>query len=439
MEFKYKDFGDFLSQKKYPKADDLDSDQIIQYNGEYLKEMREHQTEMQKEALENQAEELKEAQEKALKELEEKVRETMAKQVETLLGATKTQGEAIEKLMSKGGVIEVLSPYQKSIEDNMDKIKEGASHPHTEKREFVVNLSQKADFTAASVVNNTDALRLQDIGQLAHRKISVWDSLPKIPVPKDANGTIRYTDWDEATKVRAAAVLAEGGTFPESTAAFEEFSISLKKIGDTIPITEESLFDRARFAAELNLFLLTNVDLVSDQQAYDGDGTGNNLTGFFTTATTFVAVASSISDASIYDLFVKVREAMTAGKDSKVMPNVAYMNIIDINAYKLKKDANENYVMPPFVSENGRVIDGITVIESNAVTSNSMVMADNRFIRVYEEPGMFVSTGLVASQFIQDLVTLKARRRAQVLVRNADEIAVFKVTDIAAALVTLAL
>lgn len=426
---KYKNFQEYLTAKGLGKAEELTNDDLIKHNGEYLKEMNSERDQIL--AGKADTEEVK----SMLKELEDSINSTSAKQIETLLSAVKSQGAAIEKLNQKEVTFEVLSPFEKSIEDNMENIKKGVSQPHSESRTFTV----KANFVAGSVVNNTDALRLSDIGQLAHRKLSIWESLPKLPVPKDANGTVRYSDWDEATKVRAAATILEGGTFPESTAAFQEYSISLEKIGDTIPISEESLYDRARFAAELRLFLETNVNLIADQQVYDGNGTSPNLNGFFTTATTFVAAASAITDASIYDLFVKVKEAMTAGKNSKVMPNVAYMNIVDINKYKLKKDANNNYVMPPFVDQSGNRIDGITVIESNAVTANTMVMADNRFIRVYEEPGMQVSTGLVADQFKQDLITLKARRRANVLVRQADRIAVYKVTDIGAALTTLAL
>lgn len=433
MEFKYKDFSDFLSQKGYKKLEELGVDEQVKYQAEYLKAMREHQKEMQDAAIKEQTE----VTEKALKAMEVRVTEAMSKQIETLLAATKTQGEAIGKLMSNNPTVAVLSPFEKSIEDNMDNIGKGASQPHSTKREFTIQTT-KAAFTAASVVGNTDALRLTDIGQLATRKLSIWDSLSKVPVPKDANGSVRYTDWDEATIARAAAMLAEGATFPESTAVFEEYSITLKKVGDTIPITEESLYDRARFAAELNLFIQTNVNLITDQQVFLGDGTGNNMSGFYETAIVYVAPPSAIVDASIYDLAVKVREAMTAGKDSKIQPNVMYMNITDINRYKLKKDANNNYIMPPFVSNDGNVIDGITVIESNVVAANTLAMADNRFVRVYEESGLAVSTGLVGDQFKQDLVTLKARRRAQVLVRQADRQAVYKVEDISAALVLLA-
>ena len=49
----------------------------------------------------------------------------------------------------------------------------------------------------------------------------MYDVFAKIPVSgSNNNGVITYTDWDEATTVRAADMIAEGGTFPESTATF---------------------------------------------------------------------------------------------------------------------------------------------------------------------------------------------------------------------------
>jgi len=419
----------FLREKGIKSINELeDANDLVQYNAFVLQDIKAEQKDLQE----------KGASKEELAELEARLNSKTQEQIETLLKSVQSNQELVKELSKKQTVeFEVLSPFEKSIDDNLENIKKGASMPHSTKREFSV----KTNFTATSVTNNTDSLRLPNIGQLAHRALSVWDSLPKLPVSPNQNGTVRYTDWDEATKVRAAAMVAEGGVFPESTAAFEEYSISLRKVGDTIPITEESLYDRARFTAELRMFLETNVNLITDQQVYSGDGTGNNMTGFNTTAIAYTPVASGISNPSLYDLLVKVKESMTAGKDSKYMPNVVYMNISDINRMKLEKDANFNYVAPPFASSGGGffTVDGMIVVESNVVTSNTFTIADNRFIRVYEEPGMAVSTGLVGDQFKQDLITLKARRRANVLVRESDKQGVYKVTDIDAALVTLAL
>lgn len=297
----------------------------------------------------------------------------------------------------------------------------------------------KADTNRASVVGNQQAVELNDIGQLATRKLSMYDAFQKIPVSgSNHNGTIRYYDWDEATIARAAAMVAEGAAFPESTASWKTETVELRKVGDTLPVTEEFFEDEAMFAAELGQFLRTNVDLKIDDQIANGDGTGQNLKGLFASIDAFVPVASGITDASIYDLYPKVKESITTTGGSKYAPNVAFMNIADINKYKLKKDANNNYVMPPFVSRDGSMIDGVLVIESNVVAANSMVLGDNKFARIYEKPGVTLSQGTVDTQFTSDMTTLKVRKRLLFLIRGADKGAWKKVTDIDAALVTLA-
>jgi len=297
----------------------------------------------------------------------------------------------------------------------------------------------KALTTRAAIVGNEQAYDLPDLGQLATRKLSMYDIFPKLTIGDgNNNGVVRYYDWDEATIARAAAAVAEGVAFAESTAKFKKGSVAIQKIGDTLPVTEEFFEDAQMFAAELGMFLDTNVALEVDRQIALGDGTGNQITGLVASVDAFVPAASGIADASIYDLVVKISESITAGGGSKYMPNFAVMNIADINKMKLKKDANNNYVMPPFVSRDGGSVSGITIIEANIIPANTMVVGDNRFARIYEKGGVEMSKGYSGTQFVEDEMTLKARKRLAFLIRSADKGGFKKVTSISAALVTLA-
>lgn len=322
----------------------------------------------------------------------------------------------------------------KEVKDSLDTLKL-ISKRSGDKEEITL----KALTTRASITDNEQAHDLTDIGQLATAKLSMMDIFPKITITgSNHNGTIRYYDWDEATVVRAANMIAEGAAFPESTAKFKQFSLPIQKIGDTLPVTEEFFEDEAMFASELEMFLRINVQIKINDQLINGDGTGTNLTGLVTSAPAFVPAASGISDASIYDLIVKVAESITATGGAKYSPNFAVLNIIDINQMRLKKDGNDNYILPPFVDRNGNQVAGMTIIEDNDVVANTMVVGDARFGRIYEIVGATVSRGFVGTQFTEDELTLKVRQRLALLIRDADKKGFSKVTDIAAALVTLA-
>lgn len=357
------------------------------------------------------------------------VKEDAFKKLETTI---KEQGIALTKLKEKGAG-ETKTTLAEEIKKNkveLVKIAKGDSS-----KEIVL----KADTLRASIASNSQAYELADIGQLAHRKLTLYDIFPKFPVSEsNNNGVIRYWDWDSATIVRAAAAKAEATAFPESTAKWVQGTIALQKIGDTLPVSEEFEEDEAMFAAELNQFLDTNVAIKVDTDLANANGTAPNIKGIVASVDAYTAAASGITDANIYDLLVKVSESITTTGGSKYAPDFALMNIADINKMKLKKDGNNNYIIPPFVSRDGRRVDTIVVLEANVITANTMIMGDRRFARIYEKGGVVLSKGYSGTQFVEDMMTLKARKRLAFLIRGADKGGFAKVTSISAALTTLA-
>ena len=311
--------------------------------------------------------------------------------------------------------------------ENKDQLKEIAKGSADE-------LTIKAVTNRASITNNTNTIELNTIGQLGVKRRSLYDKLRKIPVSKgNHNGTISYTDWDEATTVRATAMVAEGAAFPESTAKFQEYSLKLRKIGDTLPVTEEFFEDQERAAGELDMFLQTNVNSKIDDQLVNGDGTGENLLGLIASVPVFTAVASGIPSANIYDLVKKVRTDITKTRGSKYIPDMVTFNSGTLDRLQLEKDANDNYIFRDVMN-----IGAIEIIVDDNLADNVMVVGDSRFATVYEMGGVVLSKGEVNAQFTSDQMTIKARKRMLFLIRNVDKTGFRKVTDISASLVTLA-
>jgi hypothetical protein len=293
----------------------------------------------------------------------------------------------------------------------------------------------KALTNRASVSDNALGFFIPEITQLGHKERSLYNVLPKVTVSdKNTGGTIRYRDWDEATTVRAAAMVAEGAAFPESTAKFKWYSEDLRKIGDTLPVTEEFFEDEAMAASELEMFLDVNVNLVIDTQLVNGDGTGQNLKGLLNVAPAYAPVASGISAPNLKDLAIKVKNDITRSRGSKYSPDMAVVNSLTMESLILKKDSTNNYIF----DENTGTIGGLAVVIDENVPNNQMIVGDRRYARIYEKTGVVLSKWMPNNQYLEDEITIKARKRMLLLVKNGDRTGFRKVTDIAAALVTLA-
>lgn len=328
---------------------------------------------------------------------------------------------------SNGG--EKQKTLVEEIKENKDEIKSIANGDKNTEVEI------KALSNRASIANNTEAIRLSDIGQLGVKRRALYDFFPKVQVGNgNHNGTIAYIDWDEDTTVRAAAIVLEGGTFPESTAKFAEYTKKLQKIGDTLPVTEEFMEDEVLASSELTKFVGINVNTVIDTKIAVGAGGANDIEGLYTASPTYTPVASAITDANIKDLVRKMRTAIVKTRGSKYAPNFVAANSDTIDRYFLKKDANNNYM---FDSETG-TIAGLSIVEDNNLADNTLVVGDGRYGTIYEKGGVVLSEGYSGTQFVGDMKTIKARVRLLFLIRNVDKTGFLKCTNITTALATLA-
>lgn len=371
------------------------------------------------------------------------------------LDAYKADLKANQKAELSSEIKSAVETAQKNLEDflgneitsqlkeqNSKSEKKSLVEEISENKEQIIEISKgsknevelKAVSNRASIANNTESVRLTDIGQLGVKRRSLYDFFTKVQVGNgNHNGTISYIDWDEDTTVRAAAIVAEGAQFPESTAKFAEYTKKLQKIGDTLPITDEFMEDEVLAASELSNFIEVNVNSVIDTKIAVGAGGANDIEGLYTAAPTYTPVASAIADANIKDLVRKMRTAIVKTRGSKYAPNFVAANSDTIDRYFLKKDANNNYM---FDSETG-TIAGLAIVEDNNLADNTLVVGDGRFGKIYEKAGIVLSEGYGDGQFVRDQKTIKARVRMLMLIRNVDKTGFLKCTNITTALATL--
>jgi hypothetical protein len=359
---------------------------------------------------------------------------TLKAELEALKGKETIEKSVFENLQEQVNQLKEMK-VTTTVKTIVEEIKENKETLKAIAKGGNAEVVLKADTLRASIATNPHVALVDGIGQLQRKKRSLYELFRKIPVGAgNHNGTIAYVDWDEATTVKAAASVAEGVAFAESTAKFKGYTLALQKIGDSLPVSEEFFNDEVMAAAELELFLDANVlDKVASQIVV-GDNTGTNLKGLITSSPAYTAVASGIADANIYDLIAKVSEDITSVGGAKYQPDFVAMNIADINKLKLKKDSTYNYVF----NFNDPRIGALNIVEDNNVTANTLYLGDSRFARIYEMGGVVVSKGYNGTDFAEDMLTLKARKRLAFLIREADKTGFRKVASISAALTTLA-
>lgn len=324
----------------------------------------------------------------------------------------------LEEAQPKEGIRSIIIKNHDAIKDAVDK-----------RRSF--SLSLKTDVLRTSVTDHTLAMRLQDISDLAYEGFNVEQAFNSGRVGPNSNGVIRYVDQNTVT--RNAAMKGEADTYPESVITWIEKTLDIKKVADSIPVSYEAWNDIDFIESQIKQLLTVNLARVVEDQLLAGDGTGVNLKGVFTSATAFNSGAYSgfkPTSATLYDLLAIMKVEVANGKESKYMPNAVFLNPADILRMKLAKDAENNYILPPFIAANGMQVDGMKVYENPFVTANTLVLGDFRFGTVYTLDDIMLELGYVNDDFIKDLTTIKAKRRLALLIRSADEDAFLKSTNI---------
>lgn len=295
-----------------------------------------------------------------------------------------------------------------------------------------VRVAFKANVLRSSITDSTIAQREPGIGQLPTLAPQLLNLFSQAQVGPGSNGVVRYIDQDTVT--RAAAPVAEAGLKPEGAVTWIEKLMRIETIAEWLPVSKQALEDLDFLASELDQLLRLNLSLAIDQQLYSGSGVSPQLRGVYTAAPAYVPVAGLTTNANIYDLIAAVATDISNNADANYLPDVALVNPLDALRMKLRKATDGHYVMPAFSTPDGRTIDGMRVIPTARVASNTLLVGDFRYGRVYTAGDIEVTFGLQNQQFVQNMVTMLAEIRLGLLIRDVNLSAFRKVTDIAAAL-----
>jgi len=249
--------------------------------------------------------------------------------------------------------------------------------------------------------------------------------------------------WIEAAYTSLVGYVGEGvgQTGKDSGTATEKFR-ELAKISALLPLTGENLEDFEYLASAFRVKMQTRAMLFTDLEVYAGDGNDStqakHIYGIKGHATAFSAavagVALKVVKPNIKDLIDAC--VLQAKKSEQRGLNVVWMNPTDLFLASKVKDLNGNYIFTN-MGDGTFTVSGLTIVDSSAVTANTMTIADTSKIQLHWKRNPEIKFGQNGTDMIDDAYTAVMFLRAQLVVEGQDKTALIHVADIAASITAI--
>ena len=287
----------------------------------------------------------------------------------------------------------------------------------------------------------------KDINFPRLRALSFLPLLPQGMVGTDKNriGWIEGTYTSNVGYVgeATAATTADAMTAVEKTRAMAKASAKIK-------VTKEMTTDYSYIASKLQNKMLTKGLLFLDKEIWSGDGNdstaANHIYGLKGHATAFSATKSGLAllveKPTVVDVVEAARlqcaviDAANLTDAGGYTPNVLFINPVTMSKIRLAKATDGNYLVNR-LADGTLTLNGLTIIESNAVAVNELMVMDSSVAEVYFKQNPEIQIGQEATDLTQDQYTIVMFLRAQLVIEGPDKLGLVLVSDISAAITAL--
>lgn len=400
----------------------------------YMQEKSRHKTAVMKKEIHDQIAKARkeDGDSQKLKDLEEKMNALIEEQDHAIL----QMKEMTEKMQTEKpvGILSVVKGKEKELKQLM------ADGKGSVKMEIEMKAAQNP-----SDIGNREQLGqwLDGVGQIPRRKTYIKDRIRVVPTNREY---VKY--MDQETVVRDAKNVAQCASSTHNTKlTWSQHDLQTKKVRDFVDVCIDMMEDYDFVTGEIRNLIDSSVQLKIDSDLLLGDGTGTNIAGIDSYSSTFnpanpaADYSLQIQAATIIDLIVICGAQIAAfGEENAFMTDTVYMNPKDYTLMKLLKDGEDNYIkqgeVDPriFQDRNGRLwIDGnILVLPNPNVPQNELYIFDSMKATIYQRKNAIIEFSYEnKSNFENEVVTVKAYERLNLLVRNTQANAFMHVTDIA--------
>lgn len=384
-----------------------------------------------KSEVENQLKSLKTdlVEKKSLKEVQDKLTAIEAK------SASAQTKEDYEKLVGEinsfGLKIKALEERPKKKSAKPLSFKEAIKKEYLEKKSQIDELiagTRKSNVVLdlKSAITITDAATIEAVGSASHWSLTSYTGI----ISKIRKRITRYLEsvsvgglsidrpfamWIEELDEQGTPIFiaeAEGKT--KLSVRYEEREMKAKKIAVYAKVSTEMLKFLPQLISYIESNLMKRMDIVTEDQLFDGDNTGNNLKGILSYATAFdggVGVAGGpglvgkVFNPSTFDV---MRAVALQVENSYGIPNRVFVRPEVMAEMDVAKNTEGTYLLPPFISASGKVVAGIELVPSQALnaTSYDFVGGDMSVVHVSFLENPNIQIGMDGNDFTNNLRTI---------------------------------
>jgi HK97 family phage major capsid protein len=224
--------------------------------------------------------------------------------------------------------------------------------------------------------------------------------LPTIPVQSDV-----YKVPQETAYTNNAGPKAYGATGNESTLTITMVDANVRTISHYTNVAKELLVDSTAFAAFVDSRMTWGLQGAEEGQLLIGDGTGNNIKGLVTYATSKTFTTESMIDR----IGLSIGDVLKTGH----APSFVVLNPADYATIMTAKASTAGtYLLGNPAFGFSPTIWGVAVLPSSKLTANNFLVGASSAAAVAERQGAVVSLSFEnASNFTSGIVTVQAEQR----------------------------
>ena len=238
------------------------------------------------------------------------------------------------------------------------------------------------------------------------KPVELIDILPRIPV---GAGGLKY--MLETTYTNNTAPKGEGAALGENALALTEQEASARKIGATIPVTDEQLAYVPGARAYLNSRLPTMVRQRLSEQVLNGNGTAPNFNGL--TNVNGINTEAKTNAKDLLDVFLNARTAIQ--KNAFAEPDAVLVSPDVLNMIMKEQDSQGRYLLNGPGSGDNPSLWGVRLVVNNSLAANTAFMGDFASGCALIVAGdLQVEVGYTGTQFAQNVQTIRATMYANV-------------------------